>query len=77
MKVFKFVATDENDKHFEPEIVKYFHAGLDGERSLCGIQCNGDDGYAPDNDVEGYVTCPECLKIIVCVKKMRNWKRPV
>ena len=70
MKVFRFVAVNPKYKHFEPEIVKDTHVGLDGEFSLCGIQCVGEDGYSPSDDFEGVLTCPQCLKVINRVKEI-------
>lgn len=71
MRVFQFVAVEKKHKHFEPEVVDgHFHVALDGEFTLCGIQCVGEDGYAPGNDVDGVVTCAACLKVINRVKEI-------
>jgi hypothetical protein len=71
VSVFKFIATDKNDKHFERSIVNsgwHLSDPVDN-RSLCGIQCDGDDGYAPSEIKKGEVTCELCKIIIKHVLK--------
>jgi hypothetical protein len=77
VKVFQMIAVDNANRRFEKNTVESgFHAAVAAEFTLCGIQCSGDDGYMPGDEVDGYVTCPLCFSIIEGVKKMRNWKPP-
>jgi hypothetical protein len=69
MKVFKFKATDRTNKHFDDSIVDdgRTHAALNGERTLCGIQMDGDDGYTPGEFVNEELTCALCLRVVDAV----------
>lgn len=74
-RVFQIIATNENDRHFEPQLINgEWHTAIQGDRSLCGIQLDGDDGYWLSEYREGVVTCPQCLFVIRGVKKIRNWQ---
>lgn len=75
-KVVKFVPTNEettwgnslnllnNDTH-----------ATSGERTLCGVQLDGDDGIKP-LFFDCHVTCEICIGIIKDVKKLRRWQKP-
>ena len=74
-KVFQMIAINENDKHFEAQVVNGdWHTAIVGDRTLCGLQTESDDGYSPGEAAEGIVTCAHCLFIIERVKAIRNWK---
>jgi hypothetical protein len=74
-KVFQIVATNENDQHFEEQLINgEYHAALDPERTFCGIQLDGDDGYASGEIISGVVTCALCAKVIIAAKRIRNWQ---
>ncbi len=73
--VVQLIITDADNRHFEPGLINGdWHASLSiDNRTVCGIQLDGDDGYAGEA-AEGVVTCPICLVIIEEIKAMRNWK---
>ncbi|WP_166485931.1 hypothetical protein [Rhodoferax ferrireducens] len=61
-EVFQIVATDASDKNFEPDAVErgYWHAATtaeDAPQKICGIQVEGEGGYAPGPSKHGRVTC--------------------
>lgn len=74
--VFQFIATDAEHENFESELLNGdWHVGLSlDNRTVCGIQLDGDDGYAAGPEKTGVVTCPICLCIIDEIKGIRNWK---
>jgi hypothetical protein len=77
-RVFQIVATNQQDSHFEKDIVDSgeWHAGIsyDAPRTICGIQLEGDDGYAQGPEKSGRVTCQTCRTIIEQVQRIRAWK---
>ena len=53
-RIFQIIATNKNDKHFEPATVNgEWHTSIQVDRSLCGIQLDGDDGYSSGNSKAG------------------------
>lgn len=75
--IFQFVSTDEDDNHYDEILVDegHWHASYfsDCVRSLCGMQCDGDDGYAPGPKRKGRVTCPSCRDHIKQIRAIKNW----
>lgn len=76
--VFQIIATNRDDRHFEERIVDAgeWHAGIciDAPRTACGIQTEGDDGYAAGPVKSGKVTCATCRALIEQVQRIRAWK---
>lgn len=77
-RVFQIVAIDRQHKHFEANIVDAgeWHIGIliDGPRTACGIQLDGDDGYSAGPEKSGRVTCNTCRALIEQVQRIRAWK---
>ena len=77
-KVIQIVATDATHRHFEKECVQSgeWHAAVsvDAPRTVCGIQVDGDDGYAAGAEKEGKVTCQTCKSYLRQIKAIRNWE---
>jgi hypothetical protein len=75
-QVFQFVATGEDVPHADLSMIDgSWHVAEPIEsRSLCGIQMDGDDGYAPGENKNGRVTCHHCRKIIETVQQIEDWR---
>jgi hypothetical protein len=70
-KVIKIIATNENDKNFEAQLVNdEWHGFIEFPemRTICGIQLQGDDGYAGSDEADGNITCGICTGIIEAIK---------
>lgn len=77
--VVKFAATNAMNKHYEDNIVDagQWHAFItagDDPRTICGIQMNGEDGYAPLHEKNGKVTCMTCRSLLEAYQSIKNWK---
>jgi hypothetical protein len=76
--VVKIIATNESDRHFEPELLNSDWHGVVsyglGPRTVCGIQLEGDDGYAGGESKRGFITCPACLGIVREIKAIQHWQ---
>lgn len=78
-EVFQIVATNTEDRHFEPDLVLSgaWHAATSagaGIRTICGIQLEGDDGYSGGPTKQGRVTCNRCRALIADIQAIKNWK---
>lgn len=77
--VVQIIATNDEHPDFESSIINdAWHVVIEGDaiRTACGIQLEGDDGYAAGPTKTGYVTCPLCLNLIRQFKKIRKWRPP-
>lgn len=78
-EVFQIVATNAEDRHFEPDLVRSgeWHAAISagtGPRTICGIQLEGDDGYSSGETKQGRVTCFGCRSLLAEIQAIKNWK---
>jgi len=77
--VVQFGATDAKHKCYEPNTAESgeWHAFVtagDDPRTICGIQMNGEDGYAPLYEKEGKVSCITCRSLLEAYQAIKNWK---
>ncbi len=78
-RVFQIIATNSEHDHFEESLIDDdWHVAIEGDalRTACGIQLEGDDGYAGGPDKNGYVTCKLCINLIEQFKSIRKWRPP-
>lgn len=75
--VVQIIATNENDPHFEANMVNNdWHAMyfIDAPRTVCGVQLEGDDGYAPGPEKSGRVTCEACRIALDQIQSIKRWR---
>ncbi len=74
--VFQMVATNEAGGSESFVADGEWHAGIsvDDPRTVCGIQCNGEDGYEPGPEKKGRVTCKVCRNILNQIQSIKGWK---
>lgn len=76
-QILQIVETDQHHEHFEPAVINDdWHALIFGDRTVCGMQLDGADGYGPGPITTGFVTCPLCGTIIDHIQAIRNWRPP-
>lgn len=65
--VFQLIATNKDDANFEEALIDgvwHFALNMDCMRTACGVQLDGDDGYAAGPSKAGRVTCKLCRSVI-------------
>lgn len=71
VKVIQIIATNAEDKYFESQLIDgNWHAFIyyPELRTVCGIQLQGEDGYAGGETKNGKVTCRVCIGVIEAIK---------
>lgn len=77
--VVQIVATDADHPYFDADLTcsEDWHAVTvagDTYRTVCGVQLEGNDGYAPDNRKQGRVTCEMCRLILEDIQSIKRWR---